>query len=457
MKTSTQTILFLLMLAHGLAGFGQTDTLNSGLMYEKVISLRSELVNKLKENDLQEAKKITNILISSQSTSGEYLADAEYFMALFLMGEFDKILALNDSTYNFALKTNYPDISAELRDETRVQMPAYFNAIETRYGLNEKLVLNSLLMVLLNSKEGHPPKKLTINDLSNYKLNKYDWEYQVDFGFGTTKSYKNIRSSYLPSWYALGEYDEKAEKYDDEFIYLFNDSMIDCSSVKYNRRFREDNTISCDSITVNANQVKFYSDGKYYFANIGREGRKPTFIKRYKSGKINYFKIDYRYTQPAYTIISTTVPQAHNFYTSNRPDFNHPEFDPFTKKWKTRYVPAHEVRVLDMYYNFGFDDVKKATYKNLMQDISHNPNSKYFLDKYKKKSRTESTLAIIGSSLIVGGLAVLGVSPGVTVISSGSGLIILAISVAKIINSDKEFELDRAIKAYYRCALLQID
>jgi hypothetical protein len=43
MKIRTQTILILLLLAGGLAGFGQADTLQSGLLDEEVIRLRNKL------------------------------------------------------------------------------------------------------------------------------------------------------------------------------------------------------------------------------------------------------------------------------------------------------------------------------------------------------------------------------------------------------------------------------
>ncbi len=84
-----------------------------------------------------------------------------------------------------------------------------------------------------------------------------------------------------------------------------------------------------------------------------------------------------------------------------------------------------------------------------MRDISHHSGSKYYLDKYKKKRRIENTVAIIGSSLIVGGSAfvVSGVEESLLACICGTLLLFVDGLIIWPIN-DKNADLINAIKAY---------
>ena len=48
------------------------------------------------------------------------------------------------------------------------------------------------------------------------------------------------------------------------------------------------------------------------------------------------------------------------------------------------------------FYNKGFGPVKKATYRNLMKDLSDNPESLYHLYRFKKSRNTQIGLCIAG-------------------------------------------------------------
>ena len=142
MKTPTQTMLILLLLAGGLTGFGQTDTLNPGLPDEEVIKLRSELVGKIKDNDLTAIKEIQNTLMADGPSIGEYLSNSEFFMLLYLTRAYDTILMLENQGFNFTNEIGYPQIEDELRLEIRKRIGMIMYEINEQFDLSTSLKLN---------------------------------------------------------------------------------------------------------------------------------------------------------------------------------------------------------------------------------------------------------------------------------------------------------------------------
>lgn len=210
------------------------------------------------------------------------------------------------------------------------------------------------------------------------------------------------------------------------FLYFFNDSIVYGKKIVLKTPFLSRNKFIIDDKAYFANRVKFYNADAAFNANMKKEGKAPRFIKREFCGKINYYEQDY-------------FTHGYHYSIGHFSDGNYsPGF----------YMPPQQVII--QYYNFGYGDIKKATYKNLLKDIGQNQNSKYYLDKYKRKKRTENIIGIAGTGLTIMSFFFIGSNPVIGGVSLLSGTTLLTIDLFLILGHipDKVQHLGDAIRAY---------
>lgn len=158
-----------------------------------------------------------------------------------------------------------------------------------------------------------------------------------------------------------------------DFIYLFNDSLIEASRV----RLRPDifySHINYDKQSINADKVKFFGNQYGVFANTKKLSRweGSRFVEQVESGKINLYSRVY--------------------YDVSRFDSRIGHRD------DTRYSP------FEMYYNKGFGDLKSVNYQNLSQDMRDNAQSLDFLEAYKRQRGVGMVLAGVGVASCIAGI-----------------------------------------------------
>ncbi len=211
------------------------------------------------------------------------------------------------------------------------------------------------------------------------------------------------------------------------YISFFNGTVVSGDNLMLKR-----NKIFVDSNVYLANAVKFINFDGVFYANSRKEGRNPRFIKREFSGKINYYKEEQKK-------ISYSRMRTPGFYSGNTyiPGWDMPGY--YTTK-----------NVLKQYYNFGYGDVKKATYKNLLEDIGQNPNSKYYLDIMEKKARPVGIIGLTGLGLvIIGGFFINSPSwIGGGALLGGVTLITTSIIISSSVYEESLQLIEQAIKAY---------
>lgn len=71
--------------------------------------------------------------------------------------------------------------------------------------------------------------------------------------------------------------------------------------------------------------------------------------------------------------------------------------------YRSRYRPQGTVDIR-MYYNKGFEDLKKVSYQNLKTDMANNQESMYFLKNYRKSINTCTALYVRAGASIVASL-----------------------------------------------------
>ena len=117
---------------------------------------------------------------------------------------------------------------------------------------------------------------------------------------------------------------------------------------------------------------------------------------------------------------------------------------------------------IDNYYNIGFNELKKANYKNLNLDLADNPESMLHLNKYKSLRNTETGLYVAGGTLLVLGFATVmhktkdwdgtdampkpNVTANVVVFFAGG----ICIGTGALLNLSKPKHIKNAISAYNR-------
>lgn len=186
------------------------------------------------------------------------------------------------------------------------------------------------------------------------------------------------------------------------FVYFFTDSVLYGRNVELNSSFTRGLYLMCDTIKINPDQVKFFRGETGFFANTIRLKYSGTssFCERIRRGRINLYERDVTSSSPG-------------MYTNGR------------------YTSGTSTRTINNFYNKDFGNLKKANYNNLVADLSDNPESMLYLDKYKKTARKQHIFQIAGGALLVGGLVALisaqnkpvnspDYTPGVILIGTGA-------------------------------------
>ncbi len=149
------------------------------------------------------------------------------------------------------------------------------------------------------------------------------------------------------------------------YLYLFSDSVIYGRIIQYKKQFVKPYFL-INSTKVKPDLVKFCKNETGFYANLKNLNTwsSPDFAQRIRKGKINLY-------------------ESRVIYTNGMP------------------------KKIYNYYNKGFGDLKKANYENLHIDLSDNPESEKYLDKYKSFRDGEVLSAIIGGVAVIAGFATL--------------------------------------------------
>ncbi len=158
------------------------------------------------------------------------------------------------------------------------------------------------------------------------------------------------------------------------FLYLNSDSVIYAKRITLRPDFAGFWQLRADSRRVAPEQVKFFSNENGFFANTRRVtfGYTTEFAERIVEGKINIYQ---------------EIP-----------------YDQFLYDRYYRYGdgPGPVVN-FRMFYNKGFENLKKLNYRNLKTDMIDNPESMDMLKSYKKSINTSRMLyTAAGASFVAG-------------------------------------------------------
>lgn len=171
------------------------------------------------------------------------------------------------------------------------------------------------------------------------------------------------------------------------FIYFFSDSVMYAENIKLRPDFTGYLQLRADSRRVPTAQVKFFSNEDGFFANTRRLDllNGVSFSERIIDGKINVYQKE--------------------------------DYDPnlYDRRYRHgRYVQRQQPSInVSMYYNKGYGDLKKANYRNLVNDMADNPESIDLLKSYRRSMNTGNMMYVAaGISGLVG---------MITFVTSGSG------------------------------------
>lgn len=164
------------------------------------------------------------------------------------------------------------------------------------------------------------------------------------------------------------------------YYILYSNSEIQyCDIIEYKKPVFGSAYFLIDSRKFEPSRIMFYKDATGFWANTKNLSSSgvPGFVPRVIKGNINlYEKVFYgQHAAPS--------PTGVGFYGG------------------MGYKRIHN------YYNIGFDELKKANYKNLNLDLADNMESMLHLNKYKSLRNTETGLYIAGGALTVLGFATL--------------------------------------------------
>lgn len=158
------------------------------------------------------------------------------------------------------------------------------------------------------------------------------------------------------------------------FIYTYTDEIINGKNISFNKPFLEPSFFLVDSKKYPSDMVKFYKNGSGFYANIKdiKTSGSSKFSKRISNGKINLFEY------------ITSI-----YYPGDN------------------YSSGMVISNINNYYNRGFGELNKANYHNLNIELSDNPESLEYLNKYKFVSNAQTILYITGGVTFIAGFIAL--------------------------------------------------
>jgi hypothetical protein len=217
------------------------------------------------------------------------------------------------------------------------------------------------------------------------------------------------------------------------YIFYSNSEINYCERIEYKKPVLGSSYFLIDSQKVDPSRIMFYREGRGFWANTknlsssGVSGFVPRIIK----GNINLYEKE---------VYGQHAPSPTGFGFSGG----------------MGYKRIHN------YYNIGFNELKKANYKNLNLDLADNAESMLHLNKYKSLRNTETGLYVAGGALVVLGFATImhktkdwdgtdempepNVTANVVVFFTGG----ICIGTGALINLSKPKHLRKAIEVYNR-------
>ncbi len=161
----------------------------------------------------------------------------------------------------------------------------------------------------------------------------------------------------------------------ENFIYLYSDSVIYARNIRLRPDFFNALQLRADSRRIPLEQVKFFNNENGFFANTRRLnfGRNTEFAERIVDGKINIFQLR--------------------------------SYDPLLgdRGYHDR-GRRREAISIEMYYNKGYADLKKVSYRNLKMEMAGNRQAMDLLEGYRRSISTSRTLYIAAGASLVGSL-----------------------------------------------------
>jgi len=160
----------------------------------------------------------------------------------------------------------------------------------------------------------------------------------------------------------------------ENFVYLFSDSVVYANRITIRPNFSNSLVLRADAKRIPMTKVKFFNNEHGFFANTGGTffGGDIQFAERVAEGKINFYR--------------------HTGYEVS--DFGRP-FHSIRRE--------REAVDMRMYYNRGYENLKKVSYENLKQEMADNSTSMVYLKKYRSNQRTAKTMFVAaGASILTG-------------------------------------------------------
>ncbi len=170
-------------------------------------------------------------------------------------------------------------------------------------------------------------------------------------------------------------FSDSVEAVNRYFIYTFDGRVMAGRKIEYKKPILNENYFMVDDKKIAQEIVKFYKTESGFYGSITnlKGSRKPEFALRVRRGNLNLFEIEKTNMAPGFHSVGP-----HGAMVASAP---------VGYSTKTNY------------YNIGFGDLKKASYKNLSIDLKDNPKSLLYLNKYKANRGPITVMYIVGGAV----------------------------------------------------------
>ncbi len=266
---------------------------------------------------------------------------------------------------------------------------------------------------------------INLTDVASYTYRGRIYKQNNDRKFDVVEFKSPHKKEYLDA-----DSIEKKYKY---FLYTYSGEIVNAPEVEYRTGFLQQPCIVADGRKYKPETIKFFKNEEGVYAN-SKEAERNTnsnFVIRVKNGKVNLYEIKTTNYHPGSYNSSTAM-----------------------------FSPGINTTSIKNYYNFGFNDLKKTTYKNLSEDIGDNPLCQPYLIKYKNISKTQAYLTGFGVGITIIGFATLvsktkdwdgsdntpepKTTGNIITLAVGSGMV----GIAYFLTFSKPKQLRKAVDAY---------
>lgn len=173
---------------------------------------------------------------------------------------------------------------------------------------------------------------------------------------------------------------DSIENNNKSFLYTYSNQIISGKIIYHKKTLLEDSYFLIGSKKYSSSIVKFYKNETCFYANtrdVSFSGS-SIFAERIRKGRINLYEHETTSSSPTYYSASAGM-----------------------------YTSGISTKKINNYYNKGFVDLKKTSYKNLVYDLDDNIESSIYLKKYKSVRDAQTILYIAGGVTLISGLATL--------------------------------------------------